>query len=78
MSRKRFDEFYQFDGDVEKLKEHISKIKVAHTSTTRQLSNGGFFFGIHDNNGNNKRLAIVFGDRETSESVYDLLFGALK
>ena len=78
MSRKRFDEFYHYDGDIDKLKSHLEKIKISGLSTTRQLSNGGFFFGIHDNNGNNKRLAVVCDDRDTSEKLYIELFGGEK
>lgn len=76
MSRKRFDEFYNFDGDIKKLKDKLSQIKITGTSSTRQLSIGGFFFGIHDRDGaTNKRLAVVFQDRETSENVFNLIFG---
>jgi len=75
MSRKRFDEFYHFDGDVEKLKEKLKTINICGTSTTRCLSSGGFFFGVHDNRGNNKRLAVVFSDKDTSENIYNLIFG---
>ena len=78
MSRKRFDEFYNFDGDISKLKEKIELIKPSGHSSTRMLKSGGFFFGVHDNHGNNKRLAVVFEDRETSEKVYGLLFGEVK
>ena len=75
MSRKRFDEFYRFDGCIDNLKEKLASIKISGTSTTRQLSSGGFFFGVHDNDFKNKRLAVVFQDRETSEKVYGLIFG---
>ena len=77
MSRKRFDEFYEFDGSIENLKQKISIIKVSGTSTTRRLNNGdgNFFFGIHDNYGNNKRLAVVFKTKEESELIYSQLFG---
>lgn len=78
MSRKRFDEFYHFNGCIDDLKEKLSSIKISGTSTTRELSNGGFFFGIHDNDFKNKRLAVVFNDRDTSEKVYGLIFGENK
>ena len=78
MSRKRFDEFYRF-VDLEDLKQKLSTIKITGTSTTRRISTGGFFFGIHDGYGaTNKRLAVVFQDMETSENVYNLIFGSKK
>lgn len=76
MSRKRFDEFYDFK-DIDDLKRKLSTIDISATSSTRLLNNGdkNFFFGIHDNYGNNKRLAVVFKTREQSESIYNTLFG---
>lgn len=76
MSRKRFDEFYNFDGCMNSLEKKLSEIRITGTSTTRQLGSGGFFFGVHDrDNAANKRLAVVFESREASEKVYDLIFG---
>ena len=74
MSRKRFDEFYEF-VTVEDLRKKISTINICGLSTTRKLASGGFFFGLHDNHGNNKRLAVVFKTKEQSEEVYNQLFG---
>lgn len=74
MSRKRFDEFYKFNN-IDDLKKKLSTIDICGTSTTRKLSSGGFFFGLHDNHGNNKRLAVVFKTKEQSEEVYNQLFG---
>lgn len=78
MSRKRFDEFYRFDGNTENLIKKLSDIKISGTSSVRQLGSGGFFFGIHDNNWKNKRMAVVFNDKSMAEKIYNQLFGVGK
>lgn len=76
MSRKKFDEFYKFNGSIDDLIKKISSIDITGWSGTRSLSIGGFFFGIHDRDGaRNKRLAIVFEKKETCEKIYDQIRG---
>lgn len=76
MSRKKFDEFYKFNGSVDDLLLKLSSINITGYSSPRSLNSGGFFFGIHDgDDARNKKLAVVFKDKETSELIFNQVKG---